>query len=154
MIEKIRRIRSFGPYASFDWPADLCDFKRFNVFYGWNYSGKTMLSRVFRCLEANALHPDFPLAEAHVDCTGGTSCALAAPNALLDIRVFNTEFVRDNLKFDAGKAVPILILGAADIAKQTELNDKKKRSENLELARREARERRNGIIASLEKALT
>jgi wobble nucleotide-excising tRNase len=63
MIGKIRRIRSFGSYVDFDWPAELREFGRFNVFYGWNYSGKTMLSRIFRCFENKALHPDFPSAE-------------------------------------------------------------------------------------------
>jgi len=64
MIGKIRQIRSFGSYVDFAWPAGLCDFKRFNLFYGWNYSGKTMLSRIFRCFEKKALHDDYSNAEA------------------------------------------------------------------------------------------
>jgi len=63
MIGKIRRIRLFGSYIDFDWPAELSEFKRFNVLYGRNYSGKTMLSRIFRCFEKKSLHPDFPSAE-------------------------------------------------------------------------------------------
>ena len=114
MIEKIRRIRSFGPYANFDWPIALCQLKRLNIFYGWNYSGKTMLSRILRCFESKVMHPDFPIAQAQIDCTGGSSYQLSALDTPLEIRVFNSDFVRENLKFENGSAAPVLILGALE----------------------------------------
>jgi wobble nucleotide-excising tRNase len=154
MIEKIRRIRSFGSYVDFDWPTTLCQFKRFNAFYGWNYSGKTMLSRILRCFESKATHPDFPLAQAQVDCAGGISYQLTAPDTPLEIRVFNSDFVRENLKFDAGSATPVLILGAKDMAKQAELESKKKDHEEIRKSKEDREKELSQIETSLERALT
>jgi wobble nucleotide-excising tRNase len=154
MIEKIRRIRSFGSYVDFDWPTALCQFKRFNVFYGWNYSGKTMLSRIFRCFESKTTHPDFPLAQAQIDCVGGISHQLTTPDTPLEIRVFNGDFVRENLRFDAGSATPVLILGSADMAKQAELESKKKDRDEIKNLKEDREKELSQIETSLERALT
>ena len=45
MITKINRIRKFGVFQNMDWGA-LPEFKKKNLIYGWNYSGKTTLSRL------------------------------------------------------------------------------------------------------------
>ncbi|KGG83750.1 AAA family ATPase [Comamonas thiooxydans] len=57
MINQID-IASFGSFQGLDWKKKVKDsggttqyFKRLNVIYGRNYSGKTTLSRVFRSLE-------------------------------------------------------------------------------------------------------
>lgn len=153
MIEKIRRIRLFGSFVDFDWPTELRDFKRFNVFYGWNYSGKTMFSRIFRCFENKALHPDFLTAEAQLVGTDKTVYSLAAPDTSLEFRVFNRDFVDKNLFFDTGKAIPVLILGA-DITRQDELVRKNERRKELEELKKTAADEREGIDTALEKALT
>jgi wobble nucleotide-excising tRNase len=57
MIRRIEHIKNFGVYRDFYWPRNLTDFKQFNLIYGWNYSGKTTLSKVFRCFERKNLHP-------------------------------------------------------------------------------------------------
>jgi wobble nucleotide-excising tRNase len=51
MITKINKIKDFGVFKNFKNSGTIPEFKKFNLIYGWNYSGKTMLSRVFRCLE-------------------------------------------------------------------------------------------------------
>ena len=50
-ITRISRLRNCGIFRNFAWPSDLPDFGRFNLVYGWNWTGKTTLSRVLRCLE-------------------------------------------------------------------------------------------------------
>ena len=50
MISRVQSIKSFGVFADFQWLNSLPEFKKFNLIYGWNYSGKTTLSRVFRCI--------------------------------------------------------------------------------------------------------
>ena len=50
-IQRISRLRHPGVLRDFTWPADLPDFGRFNLIYGWNGSGKTTISRVFRAIE-------------------------------------------------------------------------------------------------------
>lgn len=121
MITKINKIKDFGVLKNFN-GSTLPEFKTFNLIYGWNYSGKTTLSRVFRCLEKGKLHDDyltatFELENATVKYDNTFS---VKPN----IRVFNSDFVKDNLKWDADNIEPIFLLGAENIELQTELKQK------------------------------
>src|SRR4051794_7557687 len=118
MIHKIEHIKGFGVFADFKWPASLSGFKRFNLVYGFNYSGKTTLSRAFRCFEQQRCHFDFATAQVQFKNHDGAIYELSAPPASSQIRVFNSDFVRENLGFDSGSASPILVLGSEDIAKQ------------------------------------
>ncbi|MCC1485572.1 AAA family ATPase [Winogradskyella immobilis] len=65
MIEKILTIEKFGVFNDFNWNRDstLQDFKEKNIIYGWNYSGKTTLSRIFCSLRDKAIHIDYPEAK-------------------------------------------------------------------------------------------
>lgn len=61
MINQID-ISNFGSFSDFTWRKSVKDrgnnvqsFKRLNVLYGRNYSGKTTLSRIFRALETKHL---------------------------------------------------------------------------------------------------
>ena len=41
-------IKKFGLYKDYTWnPAKMKEFRRVNIIYGRNYSGKTTLSRIF-----------------------------------------------------------------------------------------------------------
>lgn len=125
MIKNIPSIKSLGVFADYRWKAGTPDFKQFNLIYGWNYSGKTTLSRAFRCFELKQPHKDFPDAEVQLLEADGTTHEMSAPAAAPEFRVFNTDFIHDNLSFDESDAEPILVLGAEDIAKQEELKAKK-----------------------------
>ena len=107
MIRRVQKIKSFGLFEDFQWPASLLDFKQFNLIYGWNYSGKTTLSRVFRCFEQKMLHPDFAGAEAMLTAQDNNNHHLSAPQTAPMFRVFNSDFVHENLGFAAGSAEPI-----------------------------------------------
>lgn len=74
MIKRIKSISNFGICGCFKWDANTPDFERCNIIYGWNYSGKTTLSRILRAFEKGEKHPEFP------DETLG----LTAMNGLLD----------------------------------------------------------------------
>jgi wobble nucleotide-excising tRNase len=58
MLKKIDFIRNAGLYRSFNW-GTLPELKRFNLFYGWNYSGKTTLSRILQSLERGVVPAEF-----------------------------------------------------------------------------------------------
>ncbi|WP_029050404.1 AAA family ATPase [Cupriavidus sp. amp6] len=99
-------IASFGSFQGLDWKKtvrdsgkNVQDFKRLNILYGRNYSGKTTLSRVFRSLETrkvplNYFGPSFTI---HGD-KGSISQATLATHTY-DVRVYNRDFVTDNLSF-------------------------------------------------------
>lgn len=67
MITKIG-IKKFGLFFNYKWnlnigktPEDI--FKKLNIIYSRNYSGKTTLSRVIRCVENKELHDKYLDAE-------------------------------------------------------------------------------------------
>lgn len=61
MITKIESIRNFGIYKNFTWSEspNIRDFNYKNLFYGWNYSGKTTLSRIFSSLRDKTIHESY-----------------------------------------------------------------------------------------------
>ncbi|MDR2510935.1 MAG: AAA family ATPase [Bacteroidales bacterium] len=75
-------------------------FKQINILYGRNYSGKTTLSRIVRALETGALPPNYASPQFSVLWDNNNE---STANDLLShektIRVFNEDFVRENLDF-------------------------------------------------------
>lgn len=154
MIRRIQQIKAFGVFADFQWPQGLPEFKQFNLIYGWNYSGKTTLSRVFRCFEQKIPHVDFAGAQVQLKAEDGTLHHLSVPHAAPVFRVFNSDFIRENLSFADGSAAPILVLGAEDIAKQEALKAKRAERETLNSSMESNVRKKNGAADDIEKALT
>ena len=123
MITKIKTIRNFAVFNNFSWDTSVLDknnqplqFKKINILYGRNYSGKTTISRIFRAIEVQQLPEKYDGPEFEVV---SDNC----PNILhsniqgnsLNVRVFNEDFVRANLNFlidQESEIVPFAILGA------------------------------------------
>lgn len=150
MITKINKIKDFGVFKNFNGNS-LPEFKTFNLIYGWNYSGKTTLSRVFRCLEKGQLHNDYESATFELqnatekyDNTFGIK-----PN----IRVFNSDFIKENLRWDSESIEPIFLLGEENIELQNELRTKEedlvKSKQELAEAKRLREEKQNRINTAL-----
>jgi wobble nucleotide-excising tRNase len=106
MITKFKHIKNLAVFQNYVWDTSLRDdgnniivFKPINIFYGRNYSGKTTLSRIIRALETGKIsdkyeNPEFTI--SFDDITDVTQAILN--NHGKKIRVFNEDFVRDNLK--------------------------------------------------------
>lgn len=118
MIKKIL-INKLGRFNNFNFNG-VDDFKRFNVFYGWNYSGKTTLSRVFMVFDTKKIpeHYDdgFDFTLEKIDGN------ILNPNTEVDrnslqTKVFNSDYVEDNLFFKDTGASNILVL--AENAQET-----------------------------------
>lgn len=61
MIAKID-IERFGLFSNYYWKQHIGTennqiFNKMNIIYGRNYSGKTTLSRIFRCIEMKQCYP-------------------------------------------------------------------------------------------------
>ena len=69
MITKIKEIKDFGIYKDFKWNEidRLNPFNKKNIIYGWNYSGKTTLSRIFTSLKDKSLHKSFKSAKLKIE---------------------------------------------------------------------------------------
>ena len=70
-------------------------FKIFNLIYGWNYSGKTLLSRVFRWLEKGKLHNDYLMVTFELKSTTAKHDYKFA--FCRYYRVLNPDILKDNL---------------------------------------------------------
>jgi wobble nucleotide-excising tRNase len=151
MITKINKVKDFGVLKNFN-GSSLPEFKTFNLIYGWNYSGKTTLSRVFRCLEKGKLHDDYLLATFELEntTTKYDNTFAIKPN----IRVFNSDFVKENLKWDSNNFEPIFLLGEENIELQKELSQKEKDLATDETKLAEAKRLRLEKLNTQNTALT
>ncbi len=147
MILKINRVKDFGVFKNFNGSA-LPEFKTFNLIYGWNYSGKTTLSRIFQCLEKGELHQDYQ--SASFEFQGDASTTYDSSFSLKpNIRVFNSDFIKENLKWDSDNYEPIFLLGAENIELQKELKTKSdeftQEEESINVAKKTREDKKNNI---------
>lgn len=153
MLKKILEIKNLGIFKNFRWGADFPEFERFNVIYGWNGSGKTTLSQLFSALEngETSSHPDL---KYKIEADDG-EYSQGSPY-LKQIRVFNQDFISDNIDVSACKTTPIFILGEENkkISEQIKNDEKKLRGDpdipedfgmlkELELLNRELQQKEN-----------
>ena len=124
MIEKIKKIKDFGVFNNYQASADLPDFKKYNLIYGWNATGKTTLSRLFRCFELQAMHDDFSQAVFQLQTDSGIISSEDLSKKL-NIRVFNKDFIDENVFTEDDTSRPIYYLGKEDIEQKEKLKDLK-----------------------------
>lgn len=132
-IKKINKIKNYGIFKDFRWAISIPEFKKYNLLYGWNYSGKTTLSRVFRSFETQEKHPDYTGAEFELEDGSRDKYRHLDLTALSNVRVFNQDFIGKNLKWYAnGEHIePIFLLGEQNVELQNQLDKKKEEIEKL-----------------------
>jgi len=87
MIKKID-INNFGSYNEYSWNRVLSQdrsFKDVNIIYGRNYSGKTTLSQIFRCLEKKTLHSDYDNPDFNITLDSGSEINCSNTLSLLNM---------------------------------------------------------------------
>lgn len=107
MIRKIESIDNLAVFNGFQWNSSVLDdhgapfdFEKINIIYGRNYSGKTCISRIMRALETRQIPEKYDNPSFSLICDSGVSINqsnLSSHN--LNVRVFNEDFVRTNLRF-------------------------------------------------------
>lgn len=107
MITKLKSINNLAVFQNFNWDTNIRDegnnvvlFKAINILYGRNYSGKTTLSRIIRALEIGNISEKYENPQFEVcikELADATQNNLNAHGK--KIRVFNEDFVKDNLRF-------------------------------------------------------
>lgn len=131
MIKKIN-IQKFGLFSDYNWDSEIGNdpdkdiFKKVNIIYGRNYSGKTTLSRVFRCVETKKLHKDYQDAKFILSTNDGTIINESDLTYSKNIRVYNTDFVKDNLSWlhnEDGEILPFTLLGGDNTIIESKIKD-------------------------------
>ena len=154
-ITRLPRIRNYRIYKDFNWPADLYDFSRYNLIYGWNGAGKTSLSTLFQHLQSKEPPKDaevyFQIDERLIKHSDFDSATLP------QIRVFNRNTVdRSIFELPGKEFLPIYFLGENSVEKQKEIEGLKKNLTELEQKRIKRRmehanlERDNETLCSAE----
>ncbi|GAA4517042.1 AAA family ATPase [Sphingobacterium thermophilum] len=121
-IKKIN-INNLGLYQNFQWDVSVRDtpgnnvkeFKKENIIYGRNYSGKTTLSRIIRALETKVISPKYinPQFEIVLNDNSTINQSNFSANSL-NVRCYNEDFIKENLRFiidNSSDIKPFAILG-------------------------------------------
>jgi len=123
MIKKID-IKKFGLFQNYFWDVTIGkneSFRKVNIIYGRNYSGKTTLARIFKCIQDQQCHRDYEGANFSItlaDQTVITPNNLNAFGQQKKMRIYSSDFVKENLSWlrnDDGTIEPFTVLGAKNV---------------------------------------
>lgn len=106
MLQKINRIKNLGlVFPDFTWDAAVPGFKKVNLIYGWNGCGKTTLSRLFDKMATGVCGGT----EFELEDDAGHKLSHGVKPAF-PVRVFNQDYVEQNLSIEASTANTITII--------------------------------------------
>jgi wobble nucleotide-excising tRNase len=109
---------TYRSYRGFSLPSAVPAFGRFNLIYGWNASGKTTLSSLFRKIEKKESLLD-GAAKFLIDGRPCDLCTINADTLLPSVRVFNRDFIEANIL--TSQLAPIFYLGEDSVSKQKQV---------------------------------
>jgi|GEM_PF-1366375 len=101
MLRRIDTIKKFGIFSDFNWQAQFgknFDFKERNLIYGWNYSGKTTLSRLIASIGRPEIAGKYQNTEFEYTFESEpkkSSKNLGQENRSNDVIVFNQDFKKE-----------------------------------------------------------
>lgn len=121
MIKKFD-INNLGIFKDFEWDKNVVDdngkietLQNVNILFGRNYSGKTTLSRIFRGLELKCGLEKYESGSFKLELIDGkTIDEKSIANFTIPVRVFNEDFVKENLLFIGNPeegVTPFAVLG-------------------------------------------
>ena len=155
MISRLNRLRNFGIYRNFSGNAasGLPKFNKFNLIYGWNYSGKTTLSRAFSVLENGQMPGEHVSAMIEFEKEDGAVIGPGDFSGAPPVRVFNRTYVEDNFS-EEHTASAVFIIGAESAALRARLGRLEGHREHVERIRRELSGSKHRLSAALDKLYT
>jgi wobble nucleotide-excising tRNase len=154
-IKKIEKIESLGLYQNFAWDDQCNEFNKYNFLYGWNYSGKTTLSRLFKCLEDKKCHPGYSQMKFTITTNNGNLTQKDIGSDYF-IKVFNEDFVEENFEWNnENKDIePILILGKESKELEKKLKDSEINKKKKEDTKKTKEKEKSNKDDELQKSLT
>lgn len=111
MIQQISKLKNFGIFQDYKSSRDLKPFTQYNLFYGWNGSGKSTIAKLFFSLADKKIHIHFENGEFTIQIKKQSDISHKnITENTLNIRVFSRDFIDRNVNFEESKANSILIL--------------------------------------------
>ncbi len=126
-INKINKLKNFGIFQDFSWESNLPDFKKLNLIYGWNRSGKTTISRIFascekKCVYCEDKFKQYPeKGEFEISTDNVSVKNVNVQDNILPIKVFNKDFIDDNISFDPSNPCNPIYISIEDIEAKNNL---------------------------------
>jgi len=143
-IKRILQLQNCGIFRDFRWPKELPEFGHYNLIYGWNWTGKSTLSKILRHMEKQTVpegNVTLELGNGNGKLEGNDFKNLKVP-----VRVFNRDFVNESVfRKDSEELLPIFVLGPESVEKQKEV-------ERLKGERTEAQSKLDSALTSKRKA--
>ena len=96
MLTKVAKIKDYGIFRDFSWDSSLKPFKKVNLFYGLNGSGKSTFSSIFYDIWKKELI-QFPGYFKVEDDQLGNIESTMLNSISKNIYVFNSQFIQDNI---------------------------------------------------------
>lgn len=114
MIHNLIQLRGLGIFEDCDHAVAAPPFRKYNLVYGFNGTGKTTLSRVFRSLEIGKRADQLPQQCSFSVDFGGQQVGIddLPSSAWKDrILVFNQDFVDETVEWREGSLQPVFYIG-------------------------------------------
>lgn len=135
MIEKVSKLKTFGIFRDFTWSNDIPNLAQFNLIYGSNKSGKTTFSRIFSACEKKTTEfAQYPSGgEFNIQLKNGATINQSNCKASTEqIRVFNEDFIDENVSFDpTNPSKPIVYVSEPDIKISNKLRELRNQVDSL-----------------------
>lgn len=145
MFKNVKSIKNFGIFRDAK-TNEGQPFYQFNLLYGFNYSGKTTLSRIFRAMQLGEMPEGFTGASFEIGRHEAGSIKSNNLQKVENLRVFNSDYIAKNVNFDESSVSPVLIVGERNIELETELHDIETAivgNEAIKVQKQDEAERRN-----------
>lgn len=155
LITRIQKIKQHRIFRDFSWPASgLPDFGRYNLIYGWNGVGKTILSNLFRHLQDKSAITDGEVTFV-VDGNRAVNASEIPTATLPQVRVFNRDTIDRNIFEVEGKELPpVFYLGEDSVEIQKQIESLKKEQSEAISAVGNAQKQLQTARADIEKFYT
>lgn len=118
MIDNIKLINNLGIYKDYKANSELQNFNKYNLFYGWNGSGKTTISRLFRIIEKKEIPIEYNNIKFNIEIDSQKYSDKNYKNINENVFVFNEEFIEENINWD--ESINKILLLSEDKIKETQ----------------------------------
>jgi len=132
MIQRIESIRDFGIFRDLSWDNNVPAFGKLNLIYGWNFSGKTTLSRIFQAIERRKVTDEYAQGSFAIKLADGSRFSSSNLRAGPTVRVFNCDYVAVNFRTEYS-APAVFILGQENAATRARIDKLRNRLGRVEM---------------------